>query len=247
MSLLYDKKDLTLLEGKITLKVPLAIGTLQWGTTWVDHNLVNSKGVIAEPVAQEIVDILTSSCGQVTLFDTAEGYGGGTSEKRCGRLLQDKPDIVFMTKFLPAPWRLFHSDFEHAVRDSCRRLQVSCIPVYLLHSPVHSRPIEYWIEAGAICHQKGLIQSMGLSNWYVSFPRRRVHVRCCVPYPLESPSTQPVRLKLIFIVMRIRSVVPFWQERNLAFKLSVIKFIIHCWITIPKPCKKWRQHAVSWA
>jgi len=174
MSLLYDKKDLTLLEGKITLKVPLAIGTLQWGTTWVDHNLVNSKGVIAEPVAQEIVDILTSSCGQVTLFDTAEGYGGGTSEKRCGRLLKDKPDIVFMTKFLPAPWRLFHSDFEHAVRDSCRRLQVSCIPVYLLHSPVHSRPIEYWIEAGAICHQKGLIQSMGLSNCNADQVRRAV-------------------------------------------------------------------------
>lgn len=206
MSLLYDKKDLTLLEGKITLKVPLAIGTLQWGTTWVDHHLVNSKGVIAEPVAQEMVDILTSS-GQVTLFDTAEGYGGGTSEKRCGRLLKDKPDIVFMTKFLPAPWRLFHHDFEHAVRDSCRRLQVSCIPVYLLHSPVHWRPIEYWMEAAAMCHQKGLIQSMGLSNWYVvlaSFPRRHVGT---VYHILDSPSTQPVHLKLAFIAMPIKSVV----------------------------------------
>ena len=105
----------------------------------------------------------------MTLFDTAEGYGGGTSEKRLGRLFHQQNDnddsIIFMTKFLPAPWRLFHTDLERAVRASCRRLQVDCIPIYLLHSPVHWwRPIEYWVEACATCRKKGLIQAMGLSN-----------------------------------------------------------------------------------
>jgi len=159
-----DKSPLILVRGQVELKVPLALGTLQWGTTWVDDKIINRKGVLAESVCQGIVDVVSKK--NVTLFDTAEGYGGGTSEKRCGRLLND--DYVLMTKFLPAPWRLFHSDLEAAVRESCRRLQVKSIPVYLLHSPVHPwRQIEYWVESCAICHKKGLIKSMGLSNWCV--------------------------------------------------------------------------------
>lgn len=152
----------------------MALGTLQWGTTWIDDKVINSKGVLTEDTVQEIMKIMTNS--GVTLLDTAEGYGGGTSEKRCGRLVaktsndDDKMNkILIMTKFLPAPWRVFHSDLERAVRGSCRRLNVESIDVYLLHSPVHwCRPIEYWIEAGAKCYKLGLIKSMGLSNWYES-------------------------------------------------------------------------------
>lgn len=145
------------------VQVPLAIGTLQWGTTWIDDKLVNSKGVITDEVCTDIIDILNDA--GVTLYDTAEGYGGGTSEKRLGRLL-DPRRHVFMTKFLPAPWRGFFADLERAVRGSCQRLQVDCIDIYLLHSPVHWRPIEYWVEACARCRRKGLIKAMGLSNWY---------------------------------------------------------------------------------
>jgi len=169
-----SSSPLHLCEG-IELSVPLAIGTLQWGTTWIDHTLINSKGVLPEDVCADVVDVVSSR--GVTLFDTAEGYGGGTSEKRLGRLLArqrnrggDKQGYVMMTKFLPAPWRLFYWDLERAVRASCERMQVDCIPVYLLHSPVHwLRPVEYWVEACAICYKKGLIKSMGLSNWYVAF------------------------------------------------------------------------------
>ena len=145
------------------LQTPLAIGTLQWGTTILDHKLINSKGVISETDASEIIRIASKAGVQV--FDTAEGYGGGTSEKRLGRLLPPHySDAIIMTKFLPAPWRYSHQCFENAVRASCVRLGVDCIPIYLLHSPVHWRPIEFWIEAAAICKKKGLIQAMGLSN-----------------------------------------------------------------------------------
>jgi len=157
-----SEKSLVILKGEIELRIPLAIGSLQWGTTWVDHKIINSNGCLSEETSREIVSILNKA--GVTLYDTAEGYGGGTSEKRCGRLLKDDSETIFMTKFLPAPWRCFHSDLERAVRASCRRLQVDCIPIYLLHSPVHWRPIEYWVEACAICRQKGLLQAMGLSN-----------------------------------------------------------------------------------
>jgi aryl-alcohol dehydrogenase-like predicted oxidoreductase len=155
---------LCLVPQAVELRVPLAIGTLQWGTTWIDDKLVNSKGVLEEETVQEILQI-ASEAG-VTLLDTAEGYGGGTSERRCGRLMKGRPDVLIMTKFLPAPWRIFHGDLVRAARGSCRRLNVPVIDVYLLHSPVHwCRPIEYWIEAGAVCHKLGLIRAMGLSNW----------------------------------------------------------------------------------
>ena len=134
---------------------------------------------MTEETCHDMIQILTHQ-GAVTLFDTAEGYGGGTSEKRLGRLVHHNHHdtgasaVLFMTKFLPAPWRCRHVDLEWAVRESCRRLQVDCIPIYLLHSPVHWRKLEYWVQACAICRQKGLIRAMGLSNSNADEVRRAV-------------------------------------------------------------------------
>ncbi|GKY98708.1 hypothetical protein MPSEU_000827100 [Mayamaea pseudoterrestris] len=172
MSIQTASTSLSLIDKEITLKVPLAIGTLQWGTTWIDDKLINGKGVLSESTCRDIVKLCQQA--QITLYDTAEGYGGGTSEKRLGRLQSLSSDAVLMTKFLPAPWRCFHIDLERAVRQSCRLLQIDCIDVYLLHSPVHWRPIEYWVEACSICYRKGLIKSMGLSNCNADQVRRAV-------------------------------------------------------------------------
>ena len=72
------------LGAGLYLSVPMSVGTLQWGTTPFDHYLINPKGCISESTALEIVQELRQN--HVTLFDTAEGYGGGTSEKRLGRV-----------------------------------------------------------------------------------------------------------------------------------------------------------------
>lgn len=166
-----DETDISLTDD-IVLKVPLAVGTLQWGTTPVDQFIINPKGVISESEAQAIVAHLTKA--GVTLWDTAEGYGGGTSEKRLGRLIQ-RDSMVVMTKFLPVPWRYSHACFERAVRASCHRLHVTTILIYLLHSPVHWRPIEYWVESAAMCKAKRLIHAMGLSNCNADQVRRAVN------------------------------------------------------------------------
>lgn len=186
---------ITFLKNEIELNHPLAFGTLQWGTTWVDDKLINANGVIPDEECSEILRLLIRR--GIQLIDTAEGYGGGTSEKRLGRLIEKyigygssstssmdskknfvpegkHAGFILMTKFLPVPWRGFHSDFERAVTGSCKRLGVDSIPIYLLHSPVHWRPIEYWIEAGAICKSKGLLQTMGLSNCNADQVRRAV-------------------------------------------------------------------------
>ena len=156
----------------LNLKAPLAVGTLQWGTTPIDQNLINSKGCISEREAALIVKNFSEA--GITLWDTAEGYGGGTSEQRLGQL-QSSQSTVLMTKFLPVPWRgFFPGDFERAVRASCRRLQTDKIHIYLLHSPVHWRSLEYWIEKGAECKRKGFIEAMGLSNCNADQVRRAV-------------------------------------------------------------------------
>eukprot|EP00538_Stauroneis_constricta_P008825 CAMPEP_0119546384 /NCGR_PEP_ID=MMETSP1352-20130426/834_1 /TAXON_ID=265584 /ORGANISM="Stauroneis constricta, Strain CCMP1120" /LENGTH=394 /DNA_ID=CAMNT_0007591087 /DNA_START=15 /DNA_END=1200 /DNA_ORIENTATION=+ len=168
-------------DGTAGEKPPLlSIGTLQWGTTWLDEKMINTRGgCISESTARDIFQ--RASKANIQLWDTAEGYGGGTSEKRLGRLLKERHDkqaesagttatseeedgIIIMTKFLPVPWRYSHGCFESAVRASCKRLGVDRIPVYLMHSPVHWRSLEFWVEAAAICKRKGLIEALGLSN-----------------------------------------------------------------------------------
>ena len=163
-------------ENILKLKVPLAVGTLQWGTTPIDQLIINPKGCISEAEAANIIKDFSEA--GVTLWDTAEGYGGGTSEKRMGRLVSSttsRDDVLLMTKFLPVPWRgFFPGDFERAVRASCQRMQTNKIHIYLLHSPVHWRSIEYWIQKGAECKKKGLLDAMGLSNCNTDQVRRAV-------------------------------------------------------------------------
>lgn len=176
----------------------LALGMLQWGTTPIDHCMINgSRGVLTEDEAQEIYQTFRSR--GVVLFDTAEGYGGGTSEKRLGRLWREElkskstlptqgkdectatsaadsdRNVVLMTKFLPVPWRWTHKHFELALRASNDRMGISECPIYLLHSPMHlTREIEYWVESAAICKRKGLMKSLGLSNCSADEVRRAV-------------------------------------------------------------------------
>lgn len=160
------------------------------GTTPIDQYVINgSRGVLTEDEAEEIYQTFRSR--GVVLFDTAEGYGGGTSELRLGRLWradarksmtntnteQTKPEqnVLLMTKFLPVPWRWTHRHFELALRASNERMGVSECPIYLLHSPMHlTREIEYWVKSAAICKKKGLMKFLGLSNCSADEVRRAV-------------------------------------------------------------------------
>ena len=164
----------------------IALGMLQWGTTPIDQYVINgARGVLKEDEAEEIYSTFRSH--GVVLFDTAEGYGGGTSERRLGRLLKNESElktnpttkqyqsILVMTKFLPVPWRWTHKHFELALRASNERMGISECPMYLLHSPMHlTREIEYWVESAAICKKKGLMKSLGLSNCSAEEVKRAV-------------------------------------------------------------------------
>ena len=60
----------------------IALGMLQWGTI----SILDRSRILSEKQAHEIYQAFRSR--GVVIYDTAEGYGGGTSEKRLGRLLR---------------------------------------------------------------------------------------------------------------------------------------------------------------
>ena len=60
--------------------MPLGVGTMFWGNTWLDQ-FVN-PGHLVLSIAQLAAIVRRAVDSGVTFFDTAEGYGGGTSEER---------------------------------------------------------------------------------------------------------------------------------------------------------------------
>lgn len=70
----------------------------------------------------------------VTLFDTAEIYGYGRSERILAEALGDgRGDVLLASKvFAIAP---FPPVVRHRAAASAKRLQLNCIPLYQIHQP----------------------------------------------------------------------------------------------------------------
>ena len=82
----------------------------------------------------------------ITLFDTADIYGQGTSEDFIGRALEGRRDrVVLATKFgspmdeHPAERRGSRDYIRWAVEGSLRRLRTDVIDVYQMHAPTRGR------------------------------------------------------------------------------------------------------------
>jgi aryl-alcohol dehydrogenase-like predicted oxidoreductase len=104
----------------------------------------------------------------VTLFDTADNYGQGLSERILGEALRGRRDgIVIVTKFgedpIPDkedPWSLEASTVKRVCEASLRRLGVECIDLYLLHrrdyplerAPALMQSLEDLVLTGKICY-----------------------------------------------------------------------------------------------
>lgn len=162
----------------------LGIGLMQWGTTGIDDRFVNAKGNLCEAVVRDI----WKSCidNRILFFDTAEGYGGGTSETRvCGvrkwyqdtqvdtKKDEDKNKVVIATKFLPTLWRWTKGAFYKSIRGSLDRLGVETIDLYyLIHTPIHPLPLEYFVQWACDAIDDGLIRRIGISNCNANQTRR---------------------------------------------------------------------------
>ena len=102
----------------------------------------------------------------ITLFDSAEGYEAGHSERVLGRALVGRRDRgVIATKV--SPNHLAPADIVEACERSLRNLQTDYIDLYQIHWPNHDLPLSDAVEALEKLKQQGKIRAIGVSNFGV--------------------------------------------------------------------------------
>ncbi len=140
---------------------PLGIGTWAWGDRFF-------WGYGREEYTDEDLRAAFDAAiaAGVNLFDTAEVYGMGTSEKLLGRFARESGrDLVIATKFAPLPWRLSSGSLRKALRKSLDRLGMEQVDLYQIHFPLHVIPLAKLMEALAGVLDEGLVHAVGVSNY----------------------------------------------------------------------------------
>ena len=99
----------------------------------------------------------------VTLFDTAEMYSGGASERRLGELAHGK-DVLLATKFPPGLFATT-SDMPKALDASLARLGRNSIDLYQHHFPSGRVSIPKLMELMADAVAMGKVKAVGVSNY----------------------------------------------------------------------------------
>jgi aryl-alcohol dehydrogenase-like predicted oxidoreductase len=146
---------------------PLGVGTWAWG----DKGTWGMGGYDTSYSEETILDAwLACLEAGVVLFDTAEVYGGGESERIIGRLLAHDPAVrsrvVIASKFMPSPWKLsVTSALVSAARASLQRLGTDTIDLYQIHGPISLRSHGALADALAAAHAEGLVKAVGVSNY----------------------------------------------------------------------------------
>src|SRR5512135_2744424 len=101
---------------------PLGMGTWSWG----DRGDWGFGTSYTEADLREAFRCSTAS--GTKLFDTAESYGRGESERYLGTCIRESGSrVVVATKFSPGRWEIRQRNLFQALRESCKRLSVQQI------------------------------------------------------------------------------------------------------------------------
>ncbi|HEX5692694.1 MAG TPA: aldo/keto reductase [Roseiflexaceae bacterium] len=111
----------------------------------------------------------------ITVFDTADAYGGGRSESYIGAWLREKgaavrDQLVLSSKVFnpvgdgPNDWGLSRRQIVREVEASLRRLGVEYLDMYLIHEPDPATPIDETIGALDDMVHAGKLRYIGASN-----------------------------------------------------------------------------------
>ncbi len=154
---------------------PLGVGAWAWGTK-------NLWGYGKDYDRQDVAAAFKASLeGGVSLFDTAEIYGNGASEKIIGELLREQSTDgdgsersypVIASKFAPLPYRFDARSLLKAVDVSLGRLGIPTLDLYQIHFPSPILKIESLMDALAETVKEGKVRHVGVSNYGVAAMQR---------------------------------------------------------------------------
>jgi aryl-alcohol dehydrogenase-like predicted oxidoreductase len=158
------------MDHHLAMRIPLGASDLQVSPIGVGTNAWGSQGQTDPQIRDVIAAALEAG---INLFDTAEIYNFGRSERTVGKILPGvgRP-VVVTTKFLPLPWRLGKAAMKRALQGSLARLGLERVDLYLIHFPWPPVPLETWVEGLAEAKEAGLVRAVGVSNCSADQTRR---------------------------------------------------------------------------
>ena len=135
----------------------IGLGTWQFGSREWGYGEGYASGA-AKEIVRRALDL------GVTLFDTAEVYGFGRSEKILGEALGDRRgDVVVASKLFPvAP---FPPVVRNRLAGSARRLGLQRVPLYQVHQPNPLVPDTVTMPGMRSLLDEGRIGAVGVSNY----------------------------------------------------------------------------------
>ncbi len=139
-----------------------ALGGTDWGT-------IDLKEV--EKSIHSALDL------DINFFDTAAIYGLGLSEKRLSKILGKKRYEVLLATKGGLKWEKTNNGRAKVVKDSSKenirkgiknslsRLRIESIPIYYIHWPDETTPLEETFSTLEQARKEGLINKIGCSNF----------------------------------------------------------------------------------
>jgi aryl-alcohol dehydrogenase-like predicted oxidoreductase len=152
--------------GRSDLQVPrLGVGAMTWGDPSGLARLTPATLAYggAHGFEEEQRAVEASLAAGVTLFDTAEIYSGGASERRLGELTRGK-DVILATKFPPSPFSRANN-LPSALDASLARLGRGRVDLYQHHFPFSWMPIAKLMDLMADAVEAGKVKAVGVSNY----------------------------------------------------------------------------------
>jgi aryl-alcohol dehydrogenase-like predicted oxidoreductase len=131
---------------------------------------------VDETEARQMVD--RSLAAGINMFDTANAYNAGESERMLGAALEGRrSDVLVVTKVFnpmgeaPEDKGLSEAAIHKAINASLERLRTDYVDVYYFHQPDRATPIEESLAAMDALVEAGKVRHLGVSNyaaWQVS-------------------------------------------------------------------------------
>ena len=176
--------------GKTGIFVPrIGVGAMTWGK----KVRMTAYGGTERPEDEEDAFRASVDAG-VTLFDTAEMYGSGNSERRLGELATSTNAIV-ATKYAPSlPFMPFFprasGHLPDALEASLARLGRASVDLYQIHYPVPLVSIRRLMDRLADAVEAGKTRAVGVSNFSEEQMREAHDALAARGIPLASNQVQ---------------------------------------------------------